>query len=80
MRYLKDDAYYFAGVEMRRVNLSSSNLSRAVFEDALSGEGWAYPLVADLEGVVYNELTQWPPGYTPPASTVGTPSSPVEEN
>jgi uncharacterized protein YjbI with pentapeptide repeats len=66
IRSLKIGPYYFAGVNLSQADVSSSNLSQAVFEDRLSLDGWEYPLAANLQGIVYDALTTWPQGFIPP--------------
>jgi hypothetical protein len=43
--------------------------SQAVFEDYIVVDGLGYLLQADLRGIVYNNFTSWPTGFTPPPST-----------
>jgi hypothetical protein len=66
MRSLERWPYYFAGVDLSHADVSSSNLSQAVFEDALFPDTWNYQLIANLEDIVYNALTEWPTGIILP--------------
>ena len=61
--------YDLAGVNMSQADVSSSDLSQAILNDVISGSGWVYPLTVNLEGIVYNALTEWPPDFTPPLIT-----------
>jgi uncharacterized protein YjbI with pentapeptide repeats len=62
--------YDLAGVNLSQADVSSSDLSQAIFNDVLSEPGWEYPLTVNLEGIVYNGLTEWPSDFTPPPPVV----------
>jgi uncharacterized protein YjbI with pentapeptide repeats len=80
LRSLEGHPYYFPGVDLSGSDLSSSDLSQAVLEQVLSGDGWRYSLVANLEGIEYNIFTQWPLGFSPPPSTTQSPESTPSDN
>ena len=58
-----------SGVNFRDADLRFADLSQAVFEDYIVVDGLGYLLQADLRGIVYNNFTSWPTGFTPPPST-----------
>ena len=57
-----------AGVNLRAADLRFVDLSRAILEDFIQVNELSYFLEADMRGIVYNNFTSWPFGFTPPSS------------
>jgi uncharacterized protein YjbI with pentapeptide repeats len=54
------------GVNLSGANLNSTDLSKASFSHIIEIDGVQYELRADLSGIIYNNFTSWPTGFTPP--------------
>jgi uncharacterized protein YjbI with pentapeptide repeats len=76
MRSLEPWNLSLAGVSLRNADLRSMNFSQSSFEDFLQVDGTGYFLEADLTGITYNLLTEWPFGFTPPPSASTSEDSP----
>jgi 16S rRNA A1518/A1519 N6-dimethyltransferase RsmA/KsgA/DIM1 with predicted DNA glycosylase/AP lyase activity len=55
-----------AGLNLQGADLSSTDISKMIFEETIMVGNIPYKLSADLRGVVYDSFTIWPPGFTPP--------------
>jgi uncharacterized protein YjbI with pentapeptide repeats len=55
-----------AGLSLHGADLSSTDVSKMIFEETIMVENIPYKLSADLSGVIYDSFTIWPPGFTPP--------------
>ena len=55
-----------AGLDLHGADLSSTDLSNMIFEETIMVGDTPYKLAADLSGVIYDNFTIWPPGFTPP--------------
>jgi len=65
--------HMLAGVNLRAADLRFLDLSQAILEDYIQVDDLEFLLEADLRGIVYNEFTSWPFGFSPP------PSAPVDD-
>jgi hypothetical protein len=73
-----EDPYvlYVPGVDFRGSDLRFMNLSQATFSDITLVDDLSFTLQADLAGIIYNEFTTWPSGFTPPPSSPEPPDVP----
>jgi uncharacterized protein YjbI with pentapeptide repeats len=63
-----------AGVNLSGADLSYSNLSQVNLTQDVDVEGARYELTANLEGVIDNSLTRWPPSGRPTHAPTPTPT------
>jgi hypothetical protein len=57
-----------AGVDLRGADLSGADLRDVVFSEAIDIGGRQITITALLDGVIYDNETRWPRGFTPPPS------------
>jgi uncharacterized protein YjbI with pentapeptide repeats len=57
-----------AGVDFSFADFRAANLVDAILSQVIQVEGQEYTLNADLSSISFDEFTDWPPDYTPPAS------------
>jgi hypothetical protein len=67
-------AISMAGVDLRGADLRFADLSQAILSQVIQVDGIPYTLQANLEGVNWNDFTQWPAGFQPPPRPVETPN------
>jgi uncharacterized protein YjbI with pentapeptide repeats len=60
---------YAAGVNFSGADLRSTDLSTVTFEDAITVVGLPYTLSANLDEIIYDRFTIWPPNFVPPNPT-----------